>query len=85
MIILFAAIYLNRNARVPGRLMILSGVGLSAVFAIVPSFLVEDISNLTLGEARMMFGFRLVSSFFVFLAGFGFLRFVTAVVRKKDF
>lgn len=65
--------------------MILSGVGLSAVFAIVPSFLVEDISNLPLGEARMMFGFRLMSNFFVFLAGLGFLRFVMAVAGKKDF
>lgn len=80
-LILVASIYIFTKTKAPGSLMICIGLVFALLFAMAPIFLGSTNEGSNVKPSNIAILFEILSSFFIFLAGFGFFKY--AVTLKK--
>ena len=83
-LILAAIIYIFTKTKAPGSLMMIIGVVFAAIFAIVPIFMVSDPGTSNATQSNMIWLIQLANSFFIFLAGFGFLKYALSINKRNE-
>jgi hypothetical protein len=78
-LVLVAIIYIFNKTKAPGSLLMLIGLVLSVLLALLTMFLVNEAGTSNLSQSRIIWIIQLASSFFIFLAGYGFLKFALSV------
>lgn len=82
-LVIVAATYLFiKNAR-PGSLMILIGVVFAVIFGLLPLLINDGLELGNSAKLKIIWLTQLVSSFFIFLTGYGFLRLVLSLQKRR--
>jgi len=82
--VLVAIINIFTKTKAPGSLMMIIGIVFAALFAIAPILMVSDADTSNSTQSNLVWLFQLANSFFIFLAGFGFLKFALSLKKKNE-